>query len=216
MKKKGWFGNKAWRILWEFIAVAKPCVSCACLQVLTHRMDMSYGQMGSLLRSGATQTLFASQLIRYADLYSSTCINLLNYPFNYLFMAPPVLVSLPFTRNGWIHVCPFKKSWWGLLSFRCRTRWLLKASLQQSWPWKTTLSPWTQTEGFLFNVTISKCLFCVFAPLMCWRLMTRRYFRRFDRVSSCCRQLCTNEGFLPDVHRLRHLLLHMLDCDLLC
>uniref|UniRef100_M3ZZF6 5'-nucleotidase, cytosolic II, like 1 n=1 Tax=Xiphophorus maculatus TaxID=8083 RepID=M3ZZF6_XIPMA len=62
------------------------------IKVLTHRMDMSYGQMGSLLRSGYTQTLFASQLIRYADLYSSTCINLLHYPFNYLFMAPPVLV----------------------------------------------------------------------------------------------------------------------------
>lgn len=58
-------------------------------------MDMSYGQMGSLLRSGYTQTLFASQLIRYADLYSSTFINLLYYPFNYLFMAPPVLVSAP-------------------------------------------------------------------------------------------------------------------------
>uniref|UniRef100_A0A8C7YNP6 5'-nucleotidase, cytosolic II, like 1 n=1 Tax=Oryzias sinensis TaxID=183150 RepID=A0A8C7YNP6_9TELE len=58
-----------------------------------YKMDMSYGQMGSLLRSGSTQTLFASQLIRYADLYSSSCINLLHYPFNYLFMAPPVLVS---------------------------------------------------------------------------------------------------------------------------
>uniref|UniRef100_A0A8C2WYS7 5'-nucleotidase, cytosolic II, like 1 n=1 Tax=Cyclopterus lumpus TaxID=8103 RepID=A0A8C2WYS7_CYCLU len=70
------------------------CV-CVCVQVLTYRMDMSYGQMGSLLRSGARQTLFASQLMRYADLYSSTCINLLHYPFNYLFMAPPVLVSPP-------------------------------------------------------------------------------------------------------------------------
>uniref|UniRef100_A0A8D0AE68 5'-nucleotidase, cytosolic II, like 1 n=1 Tax=Sander lucioperca TaxID=283035 RepID=A0A8D0AE68_SANLU len=68
-------------------------VCCLCLQVLTYRMDMSYGQMGSLLRSGARQTLFASQLMRYADLYSSTCMNLLHYPFNYLFMAPPVLVS---------------------------------------------------------------------------------------------------------------------------
>lgn len=52
--------------------------------------------MGSLLRSGARQTLFASQLMRYADLYSSTCSNLLHYPFNYLFLAPPVLVSLFF------------------------------------------------------------------------------------------------------------------------
>uniref|UniRef100_A0A8C6NVP5 5'-nucleotidase, cytosolic II, like 1 n=1 Tax=Nothobranchius furzeri TaxID=105023 RepID=A0A8C6NVP5_NOTFU len=63
------------------------------MNVLAYRMDISYGQMGSLLRSGSTQTLFASQLIRYADLYSSTCINLLHYPFNYLFMAPPVLVG---------------------------------------------------------------------------------------------------------------------------
>lgn len=67
------------------------CLLCVG-QVLTHRMDMSYGQMGSLLRSGSRQTLFASQLMRYADLYSSTCINLLHYPFNYLFMAAPVLV----------------------------------------------------------------------------------------------------------------------------
>ncbi|XP_040014344.1 5'-nucleotidase, cytosolic II, like 1 isoform X2 [Xiphias gladius] len=62
------------------------------MKVLTQRMDMCYGQMGSLLRSGSRQTLFASQLMRYADLYSSTCINLLHYPFNYLFMAPPVLM----------------------------------------------------------------------------------------------------------------------------
>ncbi|XP_029300968.1 cytosolic purine 5'-nucleotidase-like isoform X1 [Cottoperca gobio] len=62
------------------------------MKVLTYRMDMSYGQMGSLLRSGSRQTLFASQLMRYADLYSSSCVNLLHYPFNYLFMAPPVLM----------------------------------------------------------------------------------------------------------------------------
>lgn len=67
-------------------------LSCV-LQVVTYRMDLSYGQMGSLLRSGSRQTLFASQLMRYADLYSSTCINLLHYPFSYLFRAPPVLVS---------------------------------------------------------------------------------------------------------------------------
>ncbi|XP_030597959.1 5'-nucleotidase, cytosolic II, like 1 isoform X2 [Archocentrus centrarchus] len=60
------------------------------MRLLTYRMDMSYGQMGSLLRSGSRQTLFASQLMRYADLYSSNCLNLLHYPVNYLFMAPPV------------------------------------------------------------------------------------------------------------------------------
>ncbi|XP_023839621.1 5'-nucleotidase, cytosolic II, like 1 isoform X1 [Salvelinus sp. IW2-2015] len=62
------------------------------MKVVTYRMDLSYGQMGSLLRSGSRQTLFASQLMRYADLYSSTCINLLHYPFSYLFRAPPVLM----------------------------------------------------------------------------------------------------------------------------
>ncbi|XP_033832039.1 5'-nucleotidase, cytosolic II, like 1 [Periophthalmus magnuspinnatus] len=63
------------------------------MKVLTYRMDIAYSQMGSLLRSGARQTLFASQLIRYADLYSTSCINLLFYPLNYLFLAPPVLMA---------------------------------------------------------------------------------------------------------------------------
>nr|XP_057914617.1 5'-nucleotidase, cytosolic II, like 1 isoform X3 [Doryrhamphus excisus] len=62
------------------------------IKMLTVRVDMSYGQMGSLVRSGSRQTLFASQLMRYADLYSSTCLNLLKYPSNYLFVAPPVLM----------------------------------------------------------------------------------------------------------------------------
>ncbi|KAL0965576.1 hypothetical protein UPYG_G00283130 [Umbra pygmaea] len=62
------------------------------MKVVTYRMDLSYGQMGSLLRSGSRQTLFASQLIRYADLYSSNCVNLLYYPFSYLFRATPVLM----------------------------------------------------------------------------------------------------------------------------
>ncbi|CAL8281551.1 unnamed protein product [Gadus morhua 'NCC'] len=62
------------------------------VKVVTHKMDSSYRQMGSLLRSGCRQTLFANQLMRYADLYSSSCMNLLHYPFSYLFMAPPVLM----------------------------------------------------------------------------------------------------------------------------
>lgn len=77
------------------LPAVKP-LCCFNLQVLTYRMDMSYGQMGSLLRSGSRQTLFASQLMRYADLYSSNCLSLLHYPVNYLFMAPPVQVrALP-------------------------------------------------------------------------------------------------------------------------
>ncbi|XP_029460100.1 cytosolic purine 5'-nucleotidase-like isoform X2 [Rhinatrema bivittatum] len=61
------------------------------IQRVTHEMDMCYGKMGSLFRCGSRQTLFASQLMRYADLYAASFINLLYYPFSYLFRAPPVL-----------------------------------------------------------------------------------------------------------------------------
>merc|ERR1739838_1197598 len=55
-------------------------------------MDMCYGMMGSLFRSGSRQTLFASQVMRYADLYAASFINLLYYPFSYLFRAAHVLM----------------------------------------------------------------------------------------------------------------------------
>ena len=63
-------------------------------QKVTHDMDMCYGMMGSLFRSGSRQTLFASQVMRYADLYAASFINLLYYPFSYLFRAAHVLVSV--------------------------------------------------------------------------------------------------------------------------
>ncbi|KAM9310922.1 5'-nucleotidase domain-containing protein 4-like [Gastrophryne carolinensis] len=62
------------------------------IQKVTQEMDMSYGKTGSLFRSGSRQTLFSSQLIRYADLYAATFLNLLYYPFSYLFRALPVLM----------------------------------------------------------------------------------------------------------------------------
>ncbi|KAJ3614116.1 hypothetical protein NHX12_017692 [Muraenolepis orangiensis] len=65
---------------------------------VTHDMDMCYGMMGSLFRSGSRQTLFASQVMRYADLYAASFINLLYYPFSYLFRASHVLVSGPGLR----------------------------------------------------------------------------------------------------------------------
>uniref|UniRef100_A0A8B9RNM8 5'-nucleotidase, cytosolic II, like 1 n=1 Tax=Astyanax mexicanus TaxID=7994 RepID=A0A8B9RNM8_ASTMX len=57
-----------------------------------HNMDLCYGKMGSLLRYGCTKTLFASQLLRYADLYAASCLNLINYPLTYLFSASSVLM----------------------------------------------------------------------------------------------------------------------------
>ncbi|XP_062366681.1 cytosolic purine 5'-nucleotidase-like isoform X9 [Cinclus cinclus] len=62
-------------------------------QKVTHEMDMCYGKMGSLFRCGSRQTLFANQLMRYADLYAASFINFLYYPFSYLFRAPPVLMA---------------------------------------------------------------------------------------------------------------------------
>ncbi|XP_031433380.1 5'-nucleotidase, cytosolic II, like 1 [Clupea harengus] len=62
------------------------------MKKVTYGMDMCYGKMGSLLRFGSAKTLFASQLLRYADLYASTCLNLLHYPSSYAFRAPLVLM----------------------------------------------------------------------------------------------------------------------------
>ncbi|KAF7700827.1 5'-nucleotidase, cytosolic II, like 1 [Silurus meridionalis] len=62
------------------------------IKMVTYAMELCYGKMGSLLRNGSTKTLFASQLLRYADLYSASCINLLNYPLSYLFRASFVLM----------------------------------------------------------------------------------------------------------------------------
>ncbi|XP_007905634.1 cytosolic purine 5'-nucleotidase isoform X3 [Callorhinchus milii] len=72
----------------------RPDISSIRRQIkkVTHEMDMCYGKMGSLLRCGSRQTLFASQLMRYADLYAASCMNLLYYPFSYLFRAPSVLM----------------------------------------------------------------------------------------------------------------------------
>ena len=62
------------------------------MQKVIHRMDMNYGFYGSLFRSGSRQTFFSSQMVRYTDLYGSTVLNLLYYPFSYMFRAPPMLL----------------------------------------------------------------------------------------------------------------------------
>ncbi|XP_036450498.1 5'-nucleotidase, cytosolic II, like 1 [Colossoma macropomum] len=62
------------------------------IKKMTYTMDLCYGKMGSLLRYGSTKTLFASQLLRYADLYAASCLNLLHYPITYLFRAHSVLM----------------------------------------------------------------------------------------------------------------------------
>jgi len=75
-------------------AKEKPDISAVrnAMQEVIHEMDMSYGLLGSLFRSGSRQTFFSSQVVRYADLYAATCLNLLYYPFSYMFRAPPMLL----------------------------------------------------------------------------------------------------------------------------
>jgi 5'-nucleotidase len=45
-----------------------------------------------LLNKGSRQTHFASQVSRFADIYASTVVNLVYYPFFYFFRAVPQLV----------------------------------------------------------------------------------------------------------------------------
>ncbi|XP_031622776.1 cytosolic purine 5'-nucleotidase isoform X2 [Contarinia nasturtii] len=72
----------------------KPDISKvrASIRDVTHKMDLSYGMMGSLFRSGSRQTFFSSQVVRYADLYAATFLNLIYYPFSYMFRAPAMLL----------------------------------------------------------------------------------------------------------------------------
>jgi 5'-nucleotidase len=49
--------------------------------------------LGGLLRCGSRLTYFANQVSRFADLYSATCVNLVNYPTHYLFSSPHQLMA---------------------------------------------------------------------------------------------------------------------------
>lgn len=57
-----------------------------------HEQDMKYGMFGSMFRSGSRHTMFATQTMRFGDLYASSFINLFYYPLNYLFRAPHILM----------------------------------------------------------------------------------------------------------------------------
>ncbi|XP_059099517.1 cytosolic purine 5'-nucleotidase-like isoform X1 [Tigriopus californicus] len=75
-------------------ASEKPDISNVrqAMQEVIHEMDMSYGLLGSLFRSGSRQTFFSSQVVRYADLYAASVLNLVHYPFSYMFRAPAMLM----------------------------------------------------------------------------------------------------------------------------
>ena len=56
-------------------AKVKPDISKVrvAMREVTHEMDLAYGIMGSLFRSGSRQTFFSSQVVRYADIYAVCC-----------------------------------------------------------------------------------------------------------------------------------------------
>jgi 5'-nucleotidase len=62
------------------------------IKEVTYEMDHEYGVLGSLFRSGSRTTFFASQVERYADIYASSCYNLVHYPTFYFFRAPMMLM----------------------------------------------------------------------------------------------------------------------------
>uniref|UniRef100_A0A914PHJ0 Major sperm protein n=1 Tax=Panagrolaimus davidi TaxID=227884 RepID=A0A914PHJ0_9BILA len=62
------------------------------IRKVANEMDQAYGLLGSMFRSGSRTTFFASQVERYADLYSSTCYNLIHYPKYYFFRARMLLL----------------------------------------------------------------------------------------------------------------------------
>ncbi|XP_071750110.1 cytosolic purine 5'-nucleotidase-like, partial [Lepeophtheirus salmonis] len=63
-----------------------------------YETDISYSLLGSLFRSGSSQTFLCSQLTRYADIYGASVLNLLRNPF-YISFAPPMLMPYEYKVN---------------------------------------------------------------------------------------------------------------------
>uniref|UniRef100_A0A5K3EI21 Cytosolic purine 5'-nucleotidase n=1 Tax=Mesocestoides corti TaxID=53468 RepID=A0A5K3EI21_MESCO len=62
------------------------------IRAVAQEMERSYGLLGSIFRSGSRHTFFSAQAMRYADIYSFSCFNLLHYPLCYMFRAPTMLM----------------------------------------------------------------------------------------------------------------------------
>merc|ERR1712029_791545 len=71
---------------------------------IIHKLEMSYGTSGSLFRSGSRQTFFASQVMRFADIYAASVLNLLYYPTFYMFRSPAMLLPHESTVSHEHHV----------------------------------------------------------------------------------------------------------------
>ncbi|KAH7980987.1 hypothetical protein HPB49_020650 [Dermacentor silvarum] len=86
--------------LFALVAILGHCnLARSTLEETSHELDMCYGILGSMFRSGSRQTFFANQICRYADIYAFTFVNLMYYPFSYMFRAPPMLMPHESTVN---------------------------------------------------------------------------------------------------------------------
>jgi 5'-nucleotidase len=91
------------------------------LKMTAQEMESSYpSQLGSLLRCGSRLTHFAIMANRFADLYSSSCVNLMRYPSNYLFTAPHQLMVHETSPSDSLPISPALPNTPGLTSKRPR------------------------------------------------------------------------------------------------
>ena len=85
--------------MWKGLSIhrhCKQCLTAGCAfwkRAICSFVGLEYIFGNYSFLAGNRQTFFASQATRYADLYAASCVNLLHYPFSYLFRAPPQLVS---------------------------------------------------------------------------------------------------------------------------
>eukprot|EP00730_Choanoeca_flexa_P008485 TRINITY_DN12495_c0_g3_i2.p1 TRINITY_DN12495_c0_g3~~TRINITY_DN12495_c0_g3_i2.p1 ORF type:complete len:531 (+),score=128.92 TRINITY_DN12495_c0_g3_i2:70-1662(+) len=70
------------------------------LKATADKIDQCFNKhFGSIFRSGTKQSLFAAQSAQYADLYSATMVNLINYPLFYFFHSE--MDVLPHEAHTW-------------------------------------------------------------------------------------------------------------------
>ena len=78
-------------LLGSLFRTGESSFSCFCFNCSLRKFDLFLG---------SRQTHFASQVTRFADIYASTVVNLIYYPFFYFFRAVPQLVRRKFCLAG--------------------------------------------------------------------------------------------------------------------
>ena len=88
---------------WDWLSFQLLCVSlkltnpCPLVRIFMTALKISRKEKlrklnHSQCRSGSRQTFFASQVVRFADIYSASLLNLLYYPTFFMFRSPAMLL----------------------------------------------------------------------------------------------------------------------------